>query len=202
MCETVVEPLNAPSDCDVAVTPVDGDLADVGVAPTFIVKLAGWPAATDVDGEVIDDAGARVQADRTVAVLPATFAVTTDCRVVFSVTLATPFWSVLAVDEESVPGIGGEVDGDARDAEAARGLDARRDHRGAARRAKRLRRRGEDQALGCRGADQQVLDLPGRAARERRDGRRAALAAGDEPHLDLTVVRARLGRLDSPDASS
>ncbi len=73
------------------------------VALTAKVNDAGWPAAIDVVGAVMVMPVRGFSETATVAVFPATFAVTVDFAVAVSVTLATPLESVFALGADSVP---------------------------------------------------------------------------------------------------
>ena len=75
----------------------------LAVVLTAIVNVAGDPAETCVDGGVMPMPVRGLRSTTTVAVFPATFAVTVDLRVVVSVMLATPFASVFALAADSVP---------------------------------------------------------------------------------------------------
>ena len=200
----VVDPLMAPSDCDVP-------------SPKLMVtsRMFGPVVVADPHGErhripAADGsrrATARVTPVRglrltvTSAVFPATLAVTFAVRVIRRRNAGDSALIGRRGGAREGGGIRGERDCDARNAGPGYVLHARRDDRRAAIRGERLRRRADEEAFGRRGADPQILQLPGGPSGERRDRRGPALTARNESHPHLTVDRSRLGRLDPPDRS-
>jgi hypothetical protein len=75
----------------------------LAVLATLTVNVTGTPAETGVVGPLMLTPVLGFSFTVTVAVLPATFAVTIVSREVVSVVRATPSASVTAVEEDSVP---------------------------------------------------------------------------------------------------
>src|SRR5436190_524048 len=93
----------APSDCWLPSPKSTVTSLMFAVLPTFTVNVAGKPAETGVVGPAMDMPVRGFRPTVTSAVFPATLAVTFAVRGAFTVVVATPDASVMAVEGFSVP---------------------------------------------------------------------------------------------------